>query len=260
MPTPELIGRRFAKAQDTYGAHAQVQERVASHLAHLVRTHVGTIRGNAIDIGCGIGTLTRLMHRDHHLDAWTLNDLYDPPPALFADLHPARATGLVGDAQELALGGPYALMCAGSSLHWFRDPQAFCAKIPQFLHPGGVVAIATYGPGNLREVATLTDHGLHYLAAQQWIDWLTEAGLTITAFEQGEDVEYFKTPLDALKSLKATGVTATGGRSIRTPSALRRLDEQWRTQFATPDGRVTLSWRPVWIVATNPNPNLGNVM
>lgn len=260
MPTPDLIGRRFEKAQATYGDHAQVQARVSAHLAGLLRRHGGTISGQGLDIGCGTGQLTRLIHQDHHLDAWTLNDLYRPPAALVAALAPATVTMRVGDAQHLDLGGPYQLICAGSSLQWLANPAAFCARLPNHLTAGGVLAMATYGPGNLKEVAELTDHGLNYPAAHQWADWLSSAGLTINVFEEGEDIEYFDTPLHALKSLKATGVTATGGRSIRTPTALRRLDEAWRAHFSLPDGRVTLSWRPVWIIATKPLSQTGSVM
>lgn len=260
MPTPDLIGRRFEKAQATYGDHAQVQARVSAHLAALLRAHCGTISGQAMDIGCGTGQLTRLIHQDHQLEAWTLNDLYSPPAALVNALAPAAVHTKVGDAQHLPLGGPYQLICAGSSLHWLTNPEAFCAQLPAYLTAGGVLAMATYGPGNLKEVAELTDHGLNYPAAHQWADWLSSAGLTINVFEEGEDVEHFDTPLHALKSLKATGVTATGGRSIRTPAALRRLDEAWRAHFSLPDGRVTLSWRPVWIIATKPQRQTGNEM
>lgn len=260
MPTPDLIGRRFEKAQSTYGQHAQVQARVAAHLAELLQAHCGTIRGQAMDIGCGTGQLTRLIHAGHELDAWTLNDLYAPSDDLIAALAPAQVHLRVGDAQYLPLGGPYQLICAGSSLQWFSDPAAFCTQLPNHLTEGGVLAMATYGPGNLKEVATLTDHGLNYPAAHQWADWLSSGGLTINVFEEGEDIEYFDTPLHALKSLKATGVTATGGRSIRTPSALRRLDEAWRAHYSLPDGRVTLSWRPVWIIAMKPQIQTGSVM
>lgn len=260
MPTPDLIGRRFEQAQSTYGQHAKVQARVSAHLAALLRRACGTIQGAGMDIGCGTGQLTRLIHHDHHIEHWTLNDLYTPPAALVDALRPAPVEVRVGDAQTLSLGGPYQLICAGSSLHWLANPAAFCAQLPAYLTPGGALAIATYGPGNLKEVAALTDHGLNYPAAQQWADWLSTAGLTINAFEVGEDIEYFDTPLHALKSLKATGVTATGGRSIRTPAALRRLDEAWRAQFSVPDGRVTLSWRPVWIIATKPQSQTGNRM
>ena len=260
MPTPDLIGRRFAKAQSTYGHHAQVQARVSARLAELIQEWCGHIEGAAIDIGCGTGQLTRLIHHDHQVHTWTLNDLYTPPDQLIHDLRPATVHTRVGDAQALPLGGPFDLFCAGSSLHWLTDPAAFCARIPDALSPGGVVAIATYAPGNLKEVAALTDHGLNYPAAHAWADWLAAAGLKVVASEVGEDIEQFDSPLHALKSLKATGVTATGGRSIRTPQALRRLDEQWRTHFSLPNGQVTLSWRPVWIIATKPRPQAGHEM
>ncbi|WP_336249902.1 hypothetical protein [Stomatohabitans albus] len=259
MPSPDLIGRRFAQAQTTYGLHAHVQARVADRLIALLNETIGHIHGSAIDIGCGTGLLTRRVHANHTITQWALNDLYSPPEALVRDLAPTPTTSLIGDAQTLDLGGPYALMCAGSSVHWFASPQSFCTRVPDLLTNGGVFAMVTYGPGNLKEVAALTDHGLHYPALSEWVGWLTTAGMTITAVEQGEEIELFDTPLDALKSLKATGVTATGGTSIRTPSALRRLDEQWREHYSTPDGQVTLSWRPVWLIATNQNPQVGRM-
>lgn len=252
MPTPDLIRRRFEGAKDTYLAHARVQALASAHLAQRLGTIRSPIRGRALDIGCGVGRLTRQIHADHEITSWVLNDLYEPPGALAQDLAPATVSTRIGDAQIVDFGTGYDLVCAGSSLHWLADPMRLVARLPQMLNPDGLFAMVTYGPGNLNEIATLTDHALAYAEPSQWVEWIESTGLVVLNYECRVEVEHFDTPLAALKSLKATGVNATAGRSIRTPAALRRLEADWRTQFSTPEGQITLTWRPLWIIATKP--------
>ena len=58
----------------------------------------------------------------------------------------------------------------------------------------------------------------------------------------------FASPVEVLHHLKATGVTATGNR-LWTKGRLEQFRKQYIEQFSTPDGCVTLTYRPVYFVA-----------
>lgn len=112
----------------------------------------------------------------------------------------------------------------------------------------GLLLFSTFVPGNLYEIKELTGKGLVYPTSDTLVGWLSTAGFNLLHYEEETIVLTFKTPLDVLRHLKATGVTATGnGRWTRgrQESFCRHYSEQ----FTTTTGQVTLTYRPLYILA-----------
>ena len=82
-----LIAERFAKARNTYGSKARVQQLVAEKMLHLLMEHTCTpaavrnISCNAspfqhiVEFGCGTGYYSRLLLHSLQPDTLLLNDL-----------------------------------------------------------------------------------------------------------------------------------------------------------------------------------------
>ena len=98
----------------------------------------------------------------------------------------------------------------------------------------GLLLFSTFVPGNLYEIKKLTGKGLVYPTSDTLVGWLSTADFT---------------PLDVLRHLKATGVTATGN-GCWTKGQQESFCRQYVEQFATTDGQVTLTYRPFYILAT----------
>ena len=94
-----------------------------------------------LDVGTGTGELARRM-----VQAVDRVDAVDVSPAMLARAatlvngdHP-RLRWLLGAVEDVPLEPPYALITAGSSLHWLRWEAAF-ARFASVLSPRGVLAI-----------------------------------------------------------------------------------------------------------------------
>ena len=82
------------------------------------------------------------------------------------------------------------------------------ARCHRFLSEDGYLAFSTFGTENMREIRTLTGHGLDYLPIEALKELLTPHFETVYAEEEIVSLP-FSTPTQVLQHLKETGVTGT---------------------------------------------------
>lgn len=245
------IQARFAHALPTYDHQADAQRRISRKLASLL-PHRGEARyRRMLEIGCGTGGFTKALKQRCRIDEWILNDLCEECRENVARLfHGCPPRFIAGDAETLSFPGKYDLIASASAFQWMKEPEAFLRKLSGLLVPQGVLLFSTFAPGNLHEIKALAGEGLTYPTADALAEWLSAAGFDLLHREEETIVLTFNTPLDVLRHLKATGVTATGnGRWTR--GRQESFCRQYAEQFATPGGQVALTYRPLYIVAIN---------
>lgn len=86
--------------------------------------------------------------------------------------------------------------------------RRFYRPLQTGLKTNGLLAVATFGKDNLKEVRQITNIGLNYPTLSQWQAWLAK-DFELLWCEDFKVILDFDTPLDVLKHLKYTGVTAT---------------------------------------------------
>ena len=236
-----LIAERFAKG--TYDREARVQQQVAERMMRLVLQHTGgdAFRfRNVVEFGCGTGSYSSILLHTLKPETLLLNDLCPEMEECVENLPSAggspqagpSAGGTVvrfraGDAEELDFPTGTDLLTSCSTLQWFTDPAAFFARSRRFLKPDGILAFTTFGPSNMHEIRSLTGHGLDYLPLDE-----------------------VRRPTAVLRHLKLTGVTGTEKRTW-TRGRLQAFCEDYTRRFARPDGKVTLTYHPIYIIAQN---------
>ena len=168
--------------------------------------------------------------------------------------HVGRAVHLCG----LSLGGILALnyaldfpektdlITSCTTLQWFNDPKEFFARCHRFLSEDGYLAFSTFGTENMREIRTLTGHGLDYLPIEALKELLAPHFETVYAEEEIVSLP-FSTPLQVLQHLKETGVTGTE-KKVWTRGRLQTFCNSYTEQFRREDGNVTLTYHPIYIV------------
>ena len=173
--------------------------------------------------------------------------------------HVGRAVHLCG----LSLGGILALnyaldfpektdlITSCSTLQWFNDPKEFFARCHRFLSEEGYLAFSTFGAENMREIHTLTGHGLEYLSIETLKELLAPHFETVYAEEEIVSLP-FNTPLQVLQHLKETGVTGTE-KKVWTRGRLQTFCNGYTEQFSREDGNVTLTYHPIYIVTRKKN-------
>jgi trans-aconitate 2-methyltransferase len=122
---------------------------------------LGLVRGRpgmrAVDLGCGTGELTRLLHE--RLQAGETLGL-DSSDAMLERSGPFAGGGLRferGDIADFAAEGRYDLVFSNAALHWLPRHEALFARLTAALAPGGQLAVQV--PANF-------DHPSHVVAAE----------------------------------------------------------------------------------------------
>ncbi len=240
---------RFTRALSSYDNHADAQHRISRKLASLLPHQADARYGRMLEIGCGTGGFTGALKQQCRIDEWILNDLCEDCREKTDRLFPGSPPRFIaGDAETLSFPGKFDLIASASVFQWIKEPEAFLHKLSGLLVPQGTLLFSTFVPGNLHEIKELTGKGLAYPTSDALAKWLSAADFDLLHQEEETIVLTFNTPLDVLRHLKATGVTATGnGRWTR--GRQESFCKQYPEQFATTDGQVTLTYRPLYILA-----------
>ena len=240
-----LIAERFARARGTYTREAKVQLQVAEKMLQLVEQHRPDKElQQVMEFGCGTGIYSHLIVERLHPARLLLNDLCPEMEELVRSL-PARF--LAGDAEVMSLPAGTELITSCSTLQWFVSPSRFFQRCQEALTEGGLLAISTFGPENLREIRSLTGNGLTYPTLAELKQMLQAAHLQLLHGEEEEATLTFTSPLEVLRHLQRTGATGTGTH-IWTRGKLQRFENDYRQSFALPEG-VSLTYHPIYLIA-----------
>ena len=248
METMERIITRFSRALASYDQHADAQQQICRKLTGLLSQYTGMHFRRALEIGCGTGGFTRLLKECCVIDEWYLNDLCEDCRAKVATLFPGQSPLFIaGDAEEITLPGRFDLIASASAFQWMKEPAIFLHKLAEMLVPGGTLLFNTFSPGNLTEIRQLTGKGLTYPSIDQLTEWLEEDFILLHLREE-EIILTFATPLDVLRHLKNTGVTATND-GTWTRGRQETFCREYTRFFHTATNEVKLTYRPLYVLA-----------
>lgn len=267
----DVVRARFAKAVSSYDDNALVQRQIAGHLCSLIAEYgsmghgaepgrdVCTIvetgapyaaspHSRVLEIGCGTGMLTRMYLRDHRPDIMWLNDLCpEVSPVLEDLLEPGRIEFIPGDAESVAFPGGLDLIMSSSALQWLADLPSFLGKCSSSMRDGGILAFSSFGPSNMGEIAALEGISMPYHTLGQLVALVSDKFDVIHA-EESISALSFGSPAEVLRHMKLTGVTGLR-KETWTRSRLESFCSRYVERFSEPDGTVSLTYHPVYIIA-----------
>lgn len=244
----ELIRRRFARAASTYSHEATVQQRVAGRLAGLVARHVPAAWHRCVwEVGCGTGLFTEAYLQECTPGEMWLNDICPEMGERLAPLLSDSVHFQAADAERAAAPQGVSLIVSCSALQWFDAPLAFLGRCREALLPRGYMAIATFGQDNLCEMRSLTGTGLEYGTMDEWRCRLEGMGLSVLLADEERMAMQLPSPADVLRHLRRTGVTGIQ-RQAWTRERLEAFSREYVHRFGTPDGRVPLTYHPIYLI------------
>ncbi len=243
----DLLKVRFARGVGTYSEAASVQAEMADRLLAMVTAGGRREFPSVLEIGPGDGTLTGRLERCLRFERLTLLELV-PEWKVFHCRRP-RAEFIVGDAEKFDFTGcEYDLIVANAVFQWFTDPDSALARLECALAPGGVIAFSTFVPGNLREIFELTGRGLPTRPAAGCREIVDRHFRTLDVEEYVRTLG-FPDPLAALRHLKRTGVTGVAPAPRWNRRTLETFCREYLRRFGRSDGSVTLTYRPLLVIA-----------
>ena len=112
--------------------------------------------------------------------------------------------------------------------------------------PGDLLFFTSFLQGTLSEIYELTGKGLSFPPESDWLTWSASSYRPLHVSSETICL-YFNSPVDVLRHLKHTGVTATGG-EFWTRNRLASFVEKYQEKFQTTDGKVVLTFVPVYFL------------
>lgn len=222
-----LVGQRFGARRHTYDSEADVQHRIADHLFQLWQKH--GIGASALEIGVGSGYFTNLYAKTvKNLTLW--------------DLAPGSDNVMQADAEKELLkvaAHSFDAIASASTMQWFNSPAAFMHQVERVLKPGGLAVLSTFGVRTFEELTQAGVVPLPYLSEES-LRRIIPAGMKVLELHDGLITKVFKTPLDALHHLQATGVNARP-----TLCPLREVIANYPQRN---DGRYSLTYQPIYLI------------
>lgn len=244
----QLVQKRFARSVDTYHEAAAIQRSMAETLLdQLALATCGERRFDRIlEAGCGSGMLTDLLESRLEYRKLYLIDLVPE----WEQFHRGRraAEFFAADIETMVLPENLSLAVANAVFQWVEEFEALLIRLHAALAPGGILAFTTFGPENLREIAALTGRGLSYRALSGLHELLAPGFEILACHEELVTLE-FSSVRDILRHLKATGVTASGGRSRWTRSTLAAFEADYTARFQSGNRMLPLTYHPIILIA-----------
>ena len=241
------IQHAFQKALNSYDEHALIQQKMNNKLMMHLQDYLpnGSL-DSVLELGCGSGMLSSLLQKQISANYWLFNDLCDVR-SLLAEKLIQPFDFSCGDAENFPFQRRFDLIASASAVQWFHHSDNFISYCKTGLKPNGLLAMTTFGEDNLKEIRQMTNVGLSYPNLSQWKNWLAN-DFELLWCDDFTVILDFDTPLDVLKHLKYTGVTATNQKNW-TRKNLNKFIDDYVKAFSLPSGKVRLTYHPLFFIA-----------
>ncbi|WP_171205095.1 methyltransferase [Ruegeria sp. HKCCA0235A] len=242
----DKVQRSFSRSFQTYNDTASQQAWVARKLVSEMRRVGAPNRFDvAFELGCGTGHLTRLLRQNFDLPDFHVNDI---APQARATADAENAAFIAGDVRLVEWPAKLDLVASASMIQWMEDPAGLLQQVAEALEPGGWLAISGFGPLQYQELAQIGSTArAPGLCLPDTFATAIDGQFKILTVGQSVRPSYFDTPRDVLKHLRSTGVNGRA-QGAWTRSTLARFEADYVQKFGA-DGRVPLTYHPVWVIA-----------
>lgn len=207
----------FSRAAEGYDARALYQHgqtlRVFDAAAMVISP-----QARILDIGCGTGQFAALAAEKNM--PWQILGV-DIAEGM-CRVASARCRAIQADAQQLPVAsGSVDAVVSSLCLQWVGNLAPVFSEIARVLKPGGRAVIASLGTKTLHELRMAADIAeaplalLQMQSAGEYRSAIATAGLSISFFEQSQEIEYYPNVQGLLDSMRHIGAgnnfAASGG-------------------------------------------------
>ena len=237
-----LVAERFAKARSSYDSQSQIQRSIARRLWSLTLQHLSEPVHDILEAGSGSGYLTSLyapVCKNAKIELWDLVDYGQ-------QYTEQRITFCACDAEDaIKTVHPESLdlIISASTMQWFNNPEAFINSSLMALRSGGIVALSTFSPDNLKTITDITGTGLPVPTLQDIGNMVGDKANILYMNEACLDID-FESPASMLAHLSETGVTGLHHSSPIT--AIRRILSDYPRMES---GKCRLTYTPIYLIA-----------
>lgn len=252
MKTKDIVERNFSRHARHYETYDAVQRAISVRLT----ARLGAERfARILDVGCGTGGYTRLLH-ERYRGAQTQG--IDLSAAMIEEARRRSGTEgikfIVGDAEAMAFDAPFDLITSNACFQWFADLDRTLARCAEALAEGGLLAFSSLGPGTFRELGECLDVVLpaqkpisaQSFANQSELEAVLRRHFVEVSVTREVMTEEYGSLLELLTAIKYTGTRGSGLEGVRiTKTMLRRLEEAYEERI----GATTATYEVFYCLA-----------
>ena len=252
MGIKHTVERNFSRHARRYDAHDATQKAIGANLVERLGSRPFE---SILDLGCGTGNYTRLLHEKYPAARVKAVDL---SPAMVEEArHKLAAQGtefIVADAETATFDAPCNLITSNACFHWFANLDTTLDKCADALTEEGLLAFSALGPRTFWELGECLDTVLpthQPLSARSFVDKpALEAVLrrhfAWVSVDVETVVEKYPSLLQLLNTIKYTGTRGSGLEGVAmTKTLLHALEEAYRRRV----GSVTATYEVFYCLA-----------
>jgi malonyl-CoA O-methyltransferase len=150
------VAKGFSLAADWYDRWAIPQQQIANTLISCLTKQIPCITNTEriLDLGCGTGCLTKLLHATYY-DAVIQG--IDIAPGMIARCKEQYGSGsglsfTLGDIENFSSSSTYDIIASSCVFQWLKDVKQVVARLHRLLNPGGTWAVAIPIKGSFHEL------------------------------------------------------------------------------------------------------------
>jgi len=240
MATKHIVERNFSRHAGRYDAHTSVQQAIGAKLIERLGSHSCS---RILDIGCGTGSYTSLLHQRYPVAQIEGIDL----SAEMIEIARAKLGGhgvqfVVGDAETVTFNAPFDLITSNACFHWFADLSGTLERCAEALTENGLLVFSFLGPRTFWELGTCLDAVLETpmsISARSFkeraeLETILRRCFPHVAVAEETIVEEYGSSLELLNTIKYAGTRGHGLEGLAlTKAQLKALESEYRRRFGS---------------------------
>lgn len=235
----ELVKQQFSKNLTNYEENAVVQMIMAEKLVNLLPKKEYK---NILEIGCGTGFLTKLINNNIKFDSYTTIDIVGECKDYIYSINP-DIKFIKGDIEKTELFEKYDLIISNAVFQWISNFEEFIQRLHKNLDTNGILAFATFGKENFKEVKEVGKVSLDYYSKDELKELLSN--YNIEHIEEETIVKIFEDIKNMLMHMKKTGVNSLSEKTW----SIKEVNSFIKHYKNLYKDNVSLTYNPIYIIA-----------
>ncbi|UCD51169.1 MAG: methyltransferase domain-containing protein [Phycisphaerales bacterium] len=238
MATKHIVERNFSRHAGCYDAHTAVQKAIGARLVE--RLGLRSF-GSILDVGCGTGSYTSLLHERYAAARIKGIDLSAEMVKVARDkLEGPGIEFMVGDAETATFDTPFDLITSNACFHWFSKLEETIAKCASALTEDGALVFSSLGPRTFWELGACLDAVLpahrpisaSAFVGRSELEAVLRRHFACVTVAEETMVEEYRSLLELLNTIKYAGARGSGLDGVAlTKTLLNDLETEYRRRF-----------------------------
>ena len=216
MAAKSIIEDKFSKYAYHYDEHCDIQNSVAKCLSDLIE--LPNVE-NILDVGCGTGNYTQILHRKFpNADILGIDISRQMLKIASSKIKTSKVKFIRADAEKLSLNNKFDLITSNACLQWLEDFKRALFLYRDHLTNDGKLFFSMFGPDTFSELShslkELTKDNLSitadsFITKERVIELLKDIFSKVTVKERVFKERYSSLG-ELFKKIKYTGTTGSG--------------------------------------------------